>query len=71
MSKATKYAIDDTEVCARFSNLNLKNAQASLDKTIIWEKKSWKWEQKRKDYCIIARLLTQMFKTHVKTTFCM
>jgi hypothetical protein len=38
MSKATKYVIDDTKVCARFSNLNLKNARASLHKTIIWKK---------------------------------
>jgi len=38
MSKATKYIIDDTKVCARFSNLNWKNAQASLHKTIIWKK---------------------------------
>ncbi len=38
MSKATKYAIVDTKVCARFSNLNLKNVQASLHKTIIWKK---------------------------------
>jgi hypothetical protein len=38
MSKVAQYAIDDTKVCARFSEVSLKGAQASLQKTITWIK---------------------------------
>jgi len=39
MSKATQYAIDDTKVCASMMEVSLKQAQATLQKTITWVKK--------------------------------
>ncbi len=40
MSKATQYATNNTKMCARFSEVNLKGAQVSLQKTINWIKKN-------------------------------
>jgi hypothetical protein len=35
MSKACQYAFDGFKVCARFSKVNLKNVQTSLQTTLI------------------------------------
>jgi hypothetical protein len=39
MSRATQYVANNAKVCARFSKVNLKVVQLSLQKTITWTKK--------------------------------
>jgi hypothetical protein len=39
MSKAAQYATIDINICVGFSEVNLKDAQSSLQKIIMWTKK--------------------------------
>lgn len=70
MSKATKYAIDDTKVCARFSNLNLKNAQTSLHKTIMWTKILQR-EAKMEGLLYHCKVVNSNVQNTCETTICM
>jgi hypothetical protein len=36
MSNATQYVVNNAKVCARFSKVNLKVVQSSLQKSITW-----------------------------------
>jgi hypothetical protein len=69
MSKATQYAIDDTRVCAHMMEVSLKQAQATLQKTMTWVKKNVKGLHEWKDVCHLAGFLTKILKTSTKTRF--
>jgi hypothetical protein len=66
MSEVAQYATDDTKMCAKYLEVNLKEVQSSLQKTITWTKQPRKGKAKWKGSCIIARLLAKMLKALVK-----
>ncbi len=69
MSKVAQYATNDAKVYLDFKKVNLKAIQTSLQKIIIWTKKSGKGKQECKYVCIIVRLLVRLFKNPMKTCF--
>jgi hypothetical protein len=69
MSKAAQYATNETEVCVGMTEVNLKQAQATLQQTITWMKKSakglWEW----KYFCHLIGILAKILKTLMKMQF--
>ncbi len=69
MSKVAQFAINETKVCVGMMEVNLKWAQTTLQKTIIWTKNSTKGMHEWKDVCHLIGFPTRIFKTLVKTWF--
>lgn len=69
MSKAAQYATTEDKVCMKMKEVSLKDAQAALQKTITWTKKSTKGKHEWDAACIEAGLPIRRLKTPVKTRF--
>ena len=69
MNKAVQYATIEDKVCMKMNEVNLKDAQAVLQKTITWTKKSTKRKHEWNVVCIEAGLPIRRLKTPVKTMF--
>jgi hypothetical protein len=57
MSKVCQHATDDKKVCKGMKKVSVKKAQGTLQKTIMWTKKSGKGRQEWAKACVEAGLL--------------
>jgi hypothetical protein len=69
MSKACQYATNNDKVSKSLMEVNVKDAQATLQKTITWTKKFSEGRQEWEKACIECGLPPQKLKTLVKTKF--
>ncbi len=69
MSKVAQYAIDDNKVYARFSKVNLKEAQdLHCKRPLLRQKKSIRGDKMKESYIVVG-LFTKMLKSPMKMTF--
>jgi hypothetical protein len=52
MFKACQYATNDDKVVTSLKHVNVKNAQANLQKTITWTKKKRKKGEAKMEACV-------------------
>ena len=69
MSKACQHTMADYKVCIGMKEVSIKNAQAALEKTIIWTKKSGRQNLEWIKACEKVGLPSMRLKTPVKTKF--
>ncbi len=69
MSKACQYATNDEKVYVGLRNVNVKEVQSGLQKTITWTKKFGKWKQEWEWACFENAMGYGKLKAFVKTKF--
>lgn len=69
LSRCCHHATDDSKVCAGLKTVSLKDAQASLQKSITWIQHSRKGRQEWAKTCAEKQLSQRTLKPPVKTRF--
>jgi hypothetical protein len=69
LSKVSQHATNDEKVCKGMKKVSVKKAQGTLQKTIMWTKKSGKGRQEWVKACVEVGLPIQRLRTPVKTHF--